>query len=140
METASVVFGSALTGLPILLLHLGVAIGLWLTSTAIYFYATPLKKIALIQQGNIAAAIAASSVAISLGLPLAFCLAGSINVWDIVIWSAPILFIQICIFFVMNLLISNLPDKIEHGNIAAAIFVGAVRLTTAILLSASIMD
>lgn len=140
METASVVLNSAVSGLPILVLHLGVALCMWVVSTAIYFQITPLKKIQLIQQGNIAAAIAAASVSISLGLPLAFCLAGSINVWDIIIWSAPILFIQIVIFFAMNLIMSNLPDKIEHGNIAAAIFVGAVRLTTAILLSASIMD
>lgn len=113
---------------------------MWVVSTAIYFQITPLKKIQLIQQGNIAAAIAAASVSISLGLPLAFCLAGSINVWDIIIWSAPILFIQFGIFGLMNAVIKNLPDKIEHGNIAAAIFVASVRLTTAMLLSASIMD
>ncbi|QJQ32567.1 hypothetical protein GV829_08975 [Sphingomonas lacunae] len=72
METASLVLDSAFVGLPILLLHLGVALCLWVATTVIYFYVTPLSKLALIQQGNIAVAIVASSALMSLGLPLAF--------------------------------------------------------------------
>ncbi|QJQ32566.1 helix-turn-helix domain-containing protein [Sphingomonas lacunae] len=38
----------------------------------------------------------------------------------------------------MTRLIPNLPEKIESGNIADALFVASVRLTTAMLLSAAI--
>ena len=140
MENGLLVLQSAMVGLPILLLHLGVALCLWVGSTVTYFYLTPLKKLDLIREGNVAVGIAGSSVSISLGLPLAFCLAGSINVWDIVIWSIPVLLIQVMIFFAMSALIRDLPSKIGHGNVAVALFVASVRLTSAMLLAAAIMD
>lgn len=129
-----------MAGFPVLLRHFSVAAGLWLASGIIYFRLHPLRQIKLIQDGNVAVAIAASAVCISLGLPLGFCLAGSINVWDIIIWSPPILLVQIAIVYLANLLIPNLSSQIQHGNVAAALFVASIGLTSAILLSASIMD
>jgi putative membrane protein len=140
MDSGYVVLQSLIAGFPVLLLHFSVALSLWLASTVIYFYLTPLKKLEMIKQGNVAVGIVGSSVCISLGLPLAFCLSGSINVWDIVIWSIPVLLIQILIFMVMRAFIQDLPAKIAGGNIALALLVASVRLTSAILLSAAILD
>ncbi|MEC7933687.1 MAG: DUF350 domain-containing protein, partial [Pseudomonadota bacterium] len=82
------VIQSLLAGLPILLLHLASASLVWLGALALYLWITPHDEFALIRAGNEAAAISLGGAAIGLAVPLGFCLAGSVNVWDVVIWGS----------------------------------------------------
>ena len=79
------VLQSLIAGLPFFLLHLGVSIAVFLIALSAYLWLTPHKEMALIRQGNQAAAISLGGAAIGLAIPMAVCLQGSINVWDIVI-------------------------------------------------------
>ena len=65
------------TGFPILMLHLAVTFGLLAAGAAVYALLTPWREIALIRQGNPAAAVAFSGVLVGLAIPLAVSLSVS---------------------------------------------------------------
>lgn len=130
------VLQSLVAGFPVLLLHFAVTLLLWLGTLAIYYRLTPHHELQLIREGNIATAVTSGGVA--MGLPLAFCLAGSVSVWDIIIWSIPILAMQVATFFGMSKLLGDLPHRLEQNDIATAIYVFMVRMGSSFLVTAAI--
>ncbi|HLU92099.1 MAG TPA: DUF350 domain-containing protein, partial [Pedomonas sp.] len=73
---------SLLQGVPVLLLHLATSVAVLVMALAIYMAITPYRAIALVRAGNTAAAVVLGGTAVSLAVPLAFCLAGAVNLWD----------------------------------------------------------
>jgi len=73
-----------------------------------------------------------------MAIPLAFCLAGSISYWDILIWALPVIGFQIISFWITQLLIHDLGLWLESHDLAAAIFLLLVRLGIACINSAAI--
>ena len=71
-------------------------------------------------------------------LTLAACLAGSVNIWDIVIWGIVILVIQILAFFFASLVIDNLKDRIEQGEVGPAILLFSGKVSVGLLNAAAI--
>ena len=134
------VLQSLVAGFPVLLLHFAVTLLLWLGTLAIYYRLTPHHELQLIREGNIATAVTSGGVAmgLALALPLAFCLAGSVSVWDIIIWSIPILAMQVATFFGMSKLLGDLPHRLEQNDIATAIYVFMVRMGSSFLVTAAI--
>ena len=132
------VLQSLMAGLPIFMLHLGSATAVWALALALYLWITPHKEFALIRAGNEAAAISLGGAAIGLALPLAFCLAASINVWDIIIWGSLTLVLQLVAFRVIDFLIGDLPKRIEANEIAAAIFLAMTKIALAALNAAAV--
>lgn len=138
MDNGVIVLQSLVAGLPVLLLHFTVAVLLWLVSLAIYYRLTPHDEMKLIREGNIATAISSGGVAMGLALPLAFCLAGSISVWDIVIWSIPILLMQLATFFLLGRYFRDLSHRLENNEIGIAIYLLMVRMGSSFLVTAAI--
>jgi putative membrane protein len=132
------VLQSLAAGLPIFLLHLGVALAVFLTALSAYLWLTPHKEMVLIRQGNTAAAVSLGGAALGLAIPMAFCLSGSINVWDIVLWGAVTLFLQVVAFRAVDLILHQLPQRIEHNEISAAIFLASMKIAVAMLNAAAI--
>ena len=81
------VLESFVTGLPVLLLHYLVTLTMLAIGVTIYIWMTPYKELELIRGGNVAAAISLGAAIISLAMPLAFSMAVSVGVWDIVVWG-----------------------------------------------------
>jgi len=127
-------------GLPYLISHFGTA--LLMLGGAVYIYEkiTPYDELKLVKQGNVAAAISLSAGILGLAIPLAFCLAGSINIGDIVIWGVVILIIQILAFYLANLIIDNLKERIENNEVGAAILLFSGKISVALLNAAAISD
>jgi putative membrane protein len=132
------VIHSLLSGLPILLLHLGSATLVWIAALAIYLWITPHDEFALIRAGNEAAAISLGGAALGLAVPLAFCLAGSVNVWDIVIWGSVTLILQLIAFRLVDFVLGTLPARIEANERSAAIFLAMTKAAIACLTAAAI--
>jgi putative membrane protein len=65
-------------------------------------------------------------------------MATSVNVWDIVVWGAVALLIQLLTFWVVDLVLRDLSRRIEQGEIGAAIFVAGVKLAAAAINAAAI--
>lgn len=132
------VLQSLMSGLPYFLLHLTVSIAVFLIALSIYLWLTPHHEMALIREGNQSAAISLGGAAIGLGIPMAICLQSAINVWDIVIWGAVTLIIQVIAFRVVDLVLHDLPKRIEHDEKSAALFLAAMKISIALLNAAAV--
>ncbi len=86
------------TGFPILMLHLAVTFGLLAAGAAVYALLTPWREIALIRQGNPAAAVAFAGVLVGLAIPLAVSLSVSTSIRDIAIWGVATVVLQLLAF------------------------------------------
>lgn len=138
MTDPAPVIQSLFAGLPIFMLHLGSATLAWAVGLALYLWITPHREFALIREGNMAAAVSLGGAAIGLALPLAFCLAASVNVWDVLIWGSVTLILQLIAFRAVDLLIGNLSKRIEEDQIAAATFLAMTKIALATLNAAAV--
>ena len=132
------VLQSFLTGFPVLLLHFSVTLAMLGIGVWIYQLITPYHELDLIRAGNEAAAICLSGAIVGLALPLAVCMARSVNVWDIVVWGVVTLVIQLLAYRLGDAIVKGLPARIEAGEIGAAILVVAIKLAVAMINAAAV--
>lgn len=125
-------------GLPVLLGQLLLTLLIWLASVALSLWITPCHEIRQLRAQNIAMAITAGGAALALAIPLAFCLAGAINAWDIMLWAIPVTLLQLSAFWLSQLIIPNLCARLEGGDISAALFLLFFRIGFACLNAAAI--
>lgn len=126
------------TGFPVTLLHAGVTVAMLLLGTGLYALLTPYKDLQLIRDGNTAAAISLGGIFVGLALPLSMSLAASASVLDIVIWAVAVIAVQLLVFRLTDLALRGLPKRIAAGEIAAATFLAAIKVATAIVLAAAV--
>lgn len=126
------------TGFPTTMAHLGVTLGLMVGGAILYALLTPWKEIALIRQGNAAAAVAYSGVLVGLAIPLAVSLSVSTSVKDIALWGVATVVIQLLSFRVVDMILTGLPQRIREGEIAAAVLLVGAKLSTALILAAAL--
>ena len=129
---------SFLSGIPFLLTHFGVTIVMLVVGAFIYIKITSHDEMALIRDGNNAAAVSLSGAILGLAIPLAFCMANSVNVYDIVIWGLVTLVIQLVTFWIIDLWLRDLSQKIEDGQVGTAILLASVKLAVASINAAAI--
>lgn len=126
------------SGFPTTLAHLGVTLALLAGGGIIYALFTPWKEIALIREGNAAAAVAFSGVLIGLAIPLAVSLSVSTSLKDITLWGVATVVLQLLAFRIVDLLLTGLPQRIREGEVAAAVLLVGARLSTALILAAAL--
>ena len=129
---------SFLSGIPFLLTHFGVTIVMLVVGAFIYIKITSHDEMTLIRDGNNAAAVSLSGAMLGLAIPLAFCMANSVNVYDIVIWGLVTLVIQLVTFWIIDLWLRDLSRKIEDGQVGTAILLASVKLAVASINAAAI--
>ena len=127
-------------GFPDFVIQLGVALGLFIASLIIYVIMTPHKELDLIRAGNPSASLAFGGVVVGLAIPLGSCLAHSFGVWDLLIWGVVTLLIQLLAFRFADMFLRGLPRRIAEGDVAAAVFLMAVKIGLAIILSGAVAD
>ncbi|MBB44095.1 MAG: hypothetical protein CMM44_10070 [Rhodospirillaceae bacterium] len=132
------VLQSFLAGFPILLLHLMVTMVMLTVGAALYHLVTPYHELDLIRGGNVAAAISFSAALIGLAIPLAVCMARSVNVWDILIWGCVTLAIQLFAYRISDVLLRDLPGRIQSGEVSAASLVAGIKLSIAMINAAAV--
>ena len=126
------------SGFPVLVLHLAVTFGLLGLGATVYALLTPWKEVALIRQGNAAASVALGGVLLGLAIPLAVSLSVSTSIRDIAIWGVATLVLQLFAFRLVDLILTGLPQRIQQGEIAAAILLVAAKLATALITAAAL--
>ena len=132
------IFASAIRALPVFLLHFGVTLVILVLGVMIYMWFTPHHEARLMREGNVAAAVSFGAAVVGLALPLAICLARSVNVADIVIWGVVALIVQLATFFAMGFAFRDLSQRIESGDMAAAVALGSTKLGVAAINAAAI--
>lgn len=132
------VLQSFLAGFPVLLMHFFVTVVMLAAGVAVYVWITPHKDLALVKGGNVAAAISLSGAVLGLAIPLAMSMSVSVNVADIVIWGLLTLVIQLVVFRLTDLVLRDLPARIESGEVAAALVLSAIKLAVAAVTAAAV--
>ena len=127
----------SLSGFDDFLLYFGLSIGFVVLYLAIYVRATPYREFALIRAGNAAAAASLSGSLIGFVLPLASAVVHSVNPWDMALWAAIALAVQIAVYLVVRLLVPDVVRHIPEGKVGAGVFLGVVSLAAGILNAAS---
>lgn len=130
-------WNSVVAGLPILIIHLATTTGLFFVGVAIYVWVTPYREMALIRAGNVAAAITLSGQMLALAIPLGAMLAHSVSVPDIVLWGLVAIVLQLIAFAVVAIVIRNLPQAIERGDVAPALVLACGQIVAGILNAAA---
>jgi putative membrane protein len=126
------------TGFPLTLLHFAVTTVILFLGAALYVLLTPHREIALIRDGNAAAAVSLSGVLIGLSLPLAVSLNASTSLVDIAIWGVSTVVVQLLVFRLVDLILRGLPQRIQEGEVAAAALLVGAKLSTAVVLAAAV--
>jgi putative membrane protein len=126
------------TGFPLTLLHAAVTLLILVLGAALYVALTPHKEIALIREGNAAAALSLAGVMVGLAIPLAVSLSGSTSLVDIALWGAATVFVQLLVFRLVDLILRGLPQRINDGEISAAVMLAGAKLATALVLAAAV--
>jgi len=112
----------SLSGFDDFLLYFGLSIGFVVLYLAIYVRATPYREFALIRAGNTAAAASLSGSLIGFVLPLASAVVHSVNPWDMALWAAIALVVQIVVYLVVRLLVPDVVRHIPEGKVGAGCF------------------
>jgi putative membrane protein len=126
------------SGFPLTLLHVSVALAILVAGAALYALVTPHREIQLIREGNSAAALSFGGVLVGIALPLAFALAASTSVLEIALWGATTIVVQLALFWVVDLILRGLPQRIKQGEVAAAALLVAAKLAVAAILAAAV--
>ena len=132
------VIQSFLSGLPILLLHFSLTMLMLGLGAIIYVLVTPNHEIKLIKQGNSAAALSLSGALIGMGIPLSVAMAGSVNAFDILVYGAVSLVLQLVAYRVTDFVLKGIPERIENGEISAAITMVGIKISISLINAAAV--
>ena len=138
MGDFSIIFGGLVNGLPFLISHFVTSVFVFLIGIIIYLFITPMKEIALIRKKNTAAAISFSGALIGLALPLSSSLSASGSIYEIIVWGFVAIVIQLFCFKAVDILINDLPKRIENGEVSSSILLFSIKISVALLNSAVI--
>jgi putative membrane protein len=123
-------------GLPAFLLYLGASLALVALFVLVYVQVTPQREVALLRQGNAAAAISFGGAVLGFVIPLSQAVGQSQNLVDMAFWSVVALVVQIVVFLLANLLVGEAGRKITDGELGAASFLAFMSIGGGLLNAA----
>ena len=126
----------SLSGFDEFLAYFGLSIAFVAVFLTIYVRATPYPEIGLIRSGNPAAAASLSGSLLGFVLPLASAVIHSVNAWDMALWAAIALVVQIVVYLVVRLIVPDITRHIPEGKVGAGVFLGVASLAAGILNAA----
>jgi putative membrane protein len=132
------VLAHSLATLPAFAAYMLMAIVLTVLYAIIYAAITIHPEWTLLRQGNLSASVAFGGSLLGFVIPLASAIAHSASLVDCAIWGCIALVVQILAFYLIRLLLPNLPRQIEADQpgpaTAAALFFLAVGILNAACL------
>lgn len=132
--------GDLLNELPWFLAYMATAVALTLFYVVVYMWVTPHDEIKLIRKNNMAASLAFAGSLVGFCLPLASAIAQSGALVDVAVWGVIALLVQIIIFYLVCLPIPKISERIENGEMASGLWLGATSLTGGLLNAASMTN
>lgn len=128
----------SLTGLAPFLVYVGLSIGLIAIYAAVYMLATTHDELALIRRNNTAAAIAFAGSMIGYTLPLGVAAQHAATLLVFLVWGVVAIAVQVAIYwFFRVLMMRDVSARIEGGETAAGILLGAASLAGGIVDAAA---
>ena len=118
------------------LVYLAVSLALLAIFIAIYIRVTPYREIALIRQGNMAAAFSLSGSVLGFVIPLAAAVQHSVSLVDMLIWGVIAMAVQLLTFVAVKLMLPSITQDIPADKGAAGFFLGCMSLGVGLLNAA----
>ena len=125
-------------GFPDFLIHGGVTLALLMAGCIVHVILTPMKEMQLIRAGNVSAGISVGAVIVGLAVPMSACLATATTVYDILIWGVVAILLQLLAFRASDLLLRDLPKRIERDEVGAALVLAGVKIAAAMIMAAAL--
>lgn len=128
----------SLAGLGPFVVWVGLALGLIAVYAAVYMLATAHDELALIRRNNPAAAAAFAGSLIGYTLPLSVAAHHSATLLVFLVWGVVAIVVQVAVYWFFRLLmLSDVSARIERGETAAGILLGAASLAGGIVDAAA---
>ena len=123
---------------PEFLLQAGVTLALLITGCIVHVLLTPMKEMKLIREGNISAGISVAAVIVGLAIPMSACLETATSVCNILIWGVVAILLQLLAFRIADLLLRDLPKRIERDEMGSALVLAAIKVSAAMVMAAGL--
>ena len=124
---------STLSTFPNFIVYFVVASALTGLFLFLYVNLTRQHDIAMIRNGNSAAAIALTGALWGFAIPLASVIAHSAALLDVLVWGVVALIVQLAGFVVARLVLPHLAQTIDQGIIADAVFLAGLSVSLGVL-------
>ena len=126
-------------GYPLLLAHLGVALGGFFIWSVVYSICSRGQEISQIRDGNSASAILYGVTLLSIALPMAAVIAASTGIIDMAVWCAATGLVQLTLFALVDLVLAGLGARVrDEADVSAAVLLGGARLAMAWMFAAAL--
>jgi len=122
--------------LPVFLSYWLCSFGLVGAFALVYVYWTSYKEVPLIREGNVAAACSLGGAILGFVAALAFVIANSAEIHELLFWGMVAAVIQLVGYSVVRLIIPNLPEGINENKTAHGVFLGLVSFGLGVLTGA----
>lgn len=134
METSIVI--ESLRGLGPFAIYVGLSLGLMAVFLALYQFATIHNEWSLIRANNVAAAIAFAGAVIGYGMALVAAATNARALGEFLIWGVIAIIVQIVVYwFFRALMMPDVSARIERGELATGIVVGASSIVAGLIVS-----
>ncbi|MBY0431654.1 MAG: DUF350 domain-containing protein [Rhodospirillales bacterium] len=127
------VIGGAMQIIGLYLAYVGVSVGLVGLATWVYALVTPYKEIALIREGNAAAAYSLGGMVIGFAAAVASAAAHSVSLVDMALWSGVALLAQVFVYWVVSFFLQGFQAGMEDGKVSYGIALGAASIAMGVL-------
>ena len=129
---------NSIGGIPAFLLYAAAGAAFLSAFGSIYGMLTRHDEVKLIREGNIAAAVGYGGNLIGFSIPLSRSIQQAASIPDLAIWAVMALIVQFLIYKVVEwLLLPNLSERIEKGELSAGVTLGAAAIAGGLINSAA---
>lgn len=126
-------FDPVINALPAFASFFATAIGLLGGFLALYILVTPYSEVALIRDGNTAAALSLGGALIGFALPIAVSVAVSHNLYAMLGWGVVAGVVQLLTYVAARLAMPQINQNIPQGKLASGVFLASLSLGVGIL-------
>ena len=126
-------FDPVISSLPAFAGYFATAVGLLAVFLVLYVFVTPYNELALIREGNVAAAISLAGAIVGYALPIAVSVAVSHNLYAMIGWGVVACLVQLMAYIVARFALPQINLNIPQGKVASGIFLASLSLGIGIL-------
>lgn len=126
-------FDPVINSLPAFAGYFATALALLAVFVVLYIFVTPYSEMALIRDGNTAAAVSLGGAMVGYALPIAVAVVTSHNIMTMVGWGVVACVVQLLVYVVARLALPQINLAIPQGKVASGIFLASLSLGIGIL-------
>lgn len=126
-------FDPVISSLPAFAGYFATALALLVVFVVLYIFVTPYSELALIRDGNTAAAVSLGGAVVGYALPIAVAVVTSHNIMTMIGWGVVACIVQLLVYVVARLTLPQINLAIPQGKVASGIFLASLSLAIGIL-------